>query len=84
MMKSVEYRAIVKTIVRNLMKRKFPGLKLSQLDELAVEAARAVHARMYGANVDGVETPIWRDHPASGDSFSDAQPTRTAMDLLNE
>lgn len=65
------------------MKRKFPGLKLSQLDELATEAARAVHARMYGANVDGVETPIWRDHPfRSDDDFK--QPTITAQDLLNE
>lgn len=64
------------------MKRKFPGLKKSQLDELALEAARAVHARMYGANVDGVESPIWRDHPFhSDDNFT--QPTKTAQDLLN-
>lgn len=66
------------------MKRKFPGLKQSQLDELAIEAARAVHARMYGANVDGVETPIWRDHPFKDTDFSGAQPTKTAQELLNE
>lgn len=82
-MKSIEYRSIIKTIILNLMKRKFPGLKKSQLDELAIEVAKAVHARMYGANVDGIESPIWRDHPFhSDDNF--AQPTKTAQELLNE
>lgn len=66
------------------MKRKFPGLNKIQLGELAVEASRAIHARMYGANVDGVETPIWRDHPFKDTNFSDAQPTKTALELLNE
>lgn len=67
------------------MRKKFPGLKpQSQLDALATEAARVIHARMYGANVDGVETPIWRDHPFKDTDFSDAQPTKTATDLLND
>lgn len=82
-MKSEEYKSIIRIIIKNLMKRKFPGLKQSQLNELATEAARAVHARMYGANVDDVETPIWRDHPFhSDDAFK--QPTKTAQELLNE
>lgn len=80
-MKSIEYRSIIKTIILNLMKRKFPGLKKSQLDDLAYEVAKAVHARMYGTNVDGVESPIWRDHPFhSDDNF--VQPTKTAQELL--
>lgn len=83
-MLSKEYKQIIKVIIKNLMKRKFPGLKLSQLDELATEAARAIHARMYGANVDEVETPIWRDHPFKDTNFSDAQPTKTAQEILNE
>lgn len=82
-MKSIEYRSIIKTIVLNLMKRKFPGLKKSQLEELALEAARSVHARMYGANVDSVESPIWRDHPFHSDE-NFTQPTKTAQEILNE
>lgn len=66
------------------MKRKFPGLNKLQLSELAIEASRAVHARMYGANVDGVETPIWRDHPFKDTDFSSAQPNKTAQEILNE
>lgn len=83
-MQSDEYKGILKTIILNLMKRKFPGLNKSQLSELAIEASRAIHARMYGANVDGVETPIWRDHPFKDTNFSNAQPNKTAQDLLNE
>lgn len=83
-MQSAEYKAILKTIILNLMKRKFPGLNKIQLSELAIEASRAIHARMYGANVDGVETPIWRDHPFRDTDFSDAQPTKTAQELLND
>lgn len=83
-MQSAEYRAILKTIILNLMKRKFPGLNKLQLSELAIEAAKSIHARLYGANVDGVETPIWRDHPYKDTDFSNAQPTKTAQELLNE
>lgn len=82
-MKSIEYRQIIKTIIKNLMRKKFPGLKQAQLDDLAIEASKAIHARMYGANVDGVETPIWRDHPFhSDDNFE--QPTKTAQEILND
>lgn len=61
-MKSTEYRSIIATIIKNISKRNFPGLKEKQLKEMASEAAKAIHARMYGANVDNVDSPIWRDY----------------------
>lgn len=60
-MKSVEYRSIIGAIVRNSIKKRFPGLRQKELSEVSVVIARAIHARMYGANVDGVDSPIWRD-----------------------
>jgi hypothetical protein len=64
-MKSTDYRSIVSRIARNSIKRSFPGLKPSVLVVCAAEIATAVHARMYGANVDGVDSPIWRDSVVS-------------------
>jgi hypothetical protein len=64
-MKSPEYRSIVATIIRNVVRKKLPGVKLEHIKEIAKEASVAIHARMYGANVDNVDSPIWRDwdHP---------------------
>lgn len=63
-MKSIEYRSIIAQIVRNSLKKEYPTLKLKMIDSkegLCYKIARAIHARMYGANVDGVDSPIWRD-----------------------
>lgn len=60
-MKSVEYRSIIAQIVRNSLKKEYPGFKKDTLNHLSGNIARAIHARMYGANVDGVDSPIWRD-----------------------
>lgn len=60
-MKSVEYRQIISTITRNVIKKRFPGLKKEALTAACTEIAKGVHARMYGANVDGVDSPIWRN-----------------------
>lgn len=58
-MKSGEYRTIIRKIVRNALKRNFPGLKNTNAVEELI--AKNIHARMYGANVDGVDSPLWRD-----------------------
>ena len=58
---SREYRLIIARITFNLMKREFPGLDKTKLRMLASEVAKNVHARMYGANVDNVDSPIWQD-----------------------
>lgn len=83
-MLSKDYRSGIKTIILNLMKRKFPGLNKAQLNDLAMEAAIAVHARFYGAQVDGVASPIWRDDLKYQDMYAQCQPTKTAQELLNE
>lgn len=83
-MQSRDYRASIKIIILNLMRRKFPGLNKAQLDALSKEAAIAVHAKFYGAQVDGVASPIWRDDLKYQDMYEKCQPTKTAQDLLNE
>lgn len=62
-MKSAEYRAIVKTIAKSAIKKGFPGIKINALvlETVALSISRNIHARMYGANVDGVNSPLWRD-----------------------
>lgn len=94
-MKSVEYRAIIARIVRNSLRQEYPTLKLKNLDDrngISHKIARAIHARMYGANVDGVDSPIWRDvgqsatNPnSSGDKYSAPPnlPKVDASELLN-
>jgi len=59
-MNSRDYRAIITRISFNLMKKRFPGLDKKHLTEVANQIAVNVHARMYGANVDGVDSPIWQ------------------------
>lgn len=66
-MQSTEYRSLISKIVKNGIKKKFPGLKRQILDETATEIAKAIHARFYGADVDGVGSPIWRDHERTAD-----------------
>ena len=72
-MKSYEYREIIRVITKKALKRRFPQLKNLQLNEVANTVAIAIHARMYGANVDGVDSPLWRKE----------EPDIDAKDLLN-
>lgn len=65
------------------MVKKFPQIKKSILLEASAEIARSVHARLYGADVDGVGSPIWRDHESTADC-NRGQPNKTAEELLNE
>lgn len=69
-MKSAEYRDIIALIVRKSVKKAYPGLNNKKNEQIIMdlsrEAAKAIHARMYGANVDGVESPLWRkDEPVT-------------------
>jgi len=61
-MNSREYKAIIGRISFNLLKKRFPGLDKKHLTEVATQIAVNVHARMYGANVDGVDSPIWNNN----------------------
>lgn len=82
-MKSSEYRSNIRNIVRKAVTRKFPGLKPLHVKELATEISVAIHARFYGADVDGVASPIWRDDSNYANMFKDKQPTKTAQELLD-
>ena len=69
-MKSYEYREIVRTIVRQSMRKLLPGIKHKK--EMADLIAKNVYARLYGANVDNVDSPLWRK----------IEPSVTAKELL--
>lgn len=83
-MKSQDYRNEISKIVRGVFLKKFPGLKKQQLIDASTLIARTVHARMYGANVDGVESPIWREDKRWADEFKNSQANQTAQEILNE
>jgi hypothetical protein len=85
-MQSREYRAIIRTITKNSLRKHVKGLKRNIGETVAIEIAAAIHARMYGASVDNVASPIWRDHPFYGheEGFTDTQPNKTAQEILNE
>ena len=78
-MNSKAYRVIISTISYRLIKKQFPGLEKTRLRAIAVEIARNIHARMYGANVDGVDSPIWADQ-----SHCKPRPLKDAAQLLKE
>lgn len=56
-MTAKEYRQIVRVIVKNVLRKEFPGLK--KPDAVIDLIAKNIHARLYGANVDGVDSPLW-------------------------
>jgi hypothetical protein len=72
------YRKQIANIIQNVLRVRVPGLKSRARIDAANEAATAVHARMYGANVDGVGSPLWRDMEDSADQ---AQPNIEAAEL---
>ena len=59
-MRSGEYRDIIRKITKTVLNKKLPGVPPRVKEEIANIIAVAVHARMYGANVDGVDSPLWR------------------------
>ena len=82
-MRSEDYRKDISRMIRNGMRKKFPGLKSKVLLEASAEIARSIHAKFYGADVDGVGSPIWRDDPRVAEC-NRGQPVKTAAELLNE
>lgn len=78
-MRSKEYRGVISLIIRNIAKKRLPGIKPQHIQEIATEAAKVIHARMYGANVEGVDSPIWRDCHGEHN-----QPTVDASQLLQD
>ena len=83
-MKSAEYRSNIRAIVRNTIFKHIPGIKRKEVEELATKIAVAVHARFYGADVDNVASPIWRDDSKLADIMANRQPKKTAQELLDE
>lgn len=81
---SREYRDIISRIAWNVIRRQFPGLKKEELKIAAREIAINIHARMYGANVDGVDSPIWRERQCGDKAMKPApnQPNVDASELL--
>lgn len=82
-MDSREYRRDISRMIRNGIRKQFPGLKNKVLEIASVEIARSIHAKFYGADVDGVGSPIWRDDPRVPEC-NRGQPTKIANELLNE
>ena len=76
-MNSKEYKSNIRNIVINVLRKKVPGLKRKEAEEASKEIATAIHARFYGANVDGVGSPIWR-------RYDEGMPTKTAEELLSD
>jgi hypothetical protein len=84
-MHSRDYKAIITQISFNLLKKRFPSGNKHCLKKLAGDIALNIHARMYGANVDGVDSPIWS--AAFGfDRNNDPRikPNVDAKDILND
>lgn len=79
-MRSSEYREIIRKITLSAVRKRFPSLKNpKEVKELANTIAINIHARMYGANVDGVDSPLWRDCEGEW-----SQPDKTAQVILEE
>jgi len=80
-MNSRDYKSIISTIARNTIRKRFPGLQKVYIEEAAKQIAINIHARMYGANVDGVDSPIWRD---TNQHEIGSHPKVEAKELLND
>lgn len=74
-MKADEYKDVIRTIVKNVLNKRFPGLNRAAKKEACTLIAKNVHARFYGCNVDGVPSPLWR-------AEDDPLPHIEAMELL--
>lgn len=67
-MKSAEYKSIIKRIVCTQLRKKESDIKSADV------IATAVYARLYGACVEGVDSPLWRE----------VEPTETAQEILDK
>ena len=83
-MDSREYRNLIARIIRVTMKKYFVQLGKNGSKQFLIsaskEAAINIHARMYGANVDGVASPIWR---GDGDQYPRVDASEMLKDVEN-
>ena len=77
-MRADTYRELIRNIIKNVLIKRFPGLNKSALNEAANVIALNIHARFYGANVDDVDSPLWR---ASGEF---KEPKVDAVELIGK
>lgn len=81
-MQGTVYRAKIKKLILVAINTKLPGLKQADKKVISELAAKLIHAKLYGAEVDNVQSPIWRDLWAqTDDSYN---PTKTAEQILIE
>lgn len=74
-MNATEYKEIIRTIVKSAIKKQVPSLKGRVKEDLTDLIAKNIHARMYGANVDDVDSPLWQNE-------NSVQPNIDAKELL--
>jgi hypothetical protein len=79
-----QYRTLIRAMARNAFKRRFPGIKQKEIDEVAGLLARSIHARFYGANVDNVDSPIWTLDRTDRINDTRGKPTVDASVLLEQ
>lgn len=60
-MKSQDYRNAVESIARGQLVKALPGLKRAQITTISKQIAIFTHARLYGADVENVASPLYRD-----------------------
>lgn len=60
-MKSSEYRELVRKVCRAAIRTNVPRLQPGVKKKLIDDIAAMVHAKLYGAEVDGVVSPAFRD-----------------------
>jgi hypothetical protein len=85
-MRGSEYRERIRKIVRGATRQALPGAKPATIKELSDLIARNVHANLYGACVDDVASPLWREtsNGSVDPDYRDKQPNRTARDILDD
>lgn len=85
-MKSRDYRILISRMAQNILRKRFPGINKKQLELACVELSVNIHARMYGANIDGVDSPIWRERQCGDHALQPPpnQPNVDASELLKE
>ena len=77
-MKSSDYRRVVEALANSVIRKKLPGIKVQVRKEIVKQIAVAVHARMYGADVDGVTSPLYYD------IYPDRMPTVSSIELAEQ
>lgn len=87
-MNATEYRRIIAGLIRReLIRQRIKGVGKQLAASIGAECAKQIHARMYGANVEGVDSPIFRDDleyhsKLTGEEYT-KMPTVSAQELLN-